>query len=103
MPEKFAGKYVRVVLRTGREALWNALNPQLLVRINATVVQALDTNHHSFLLSFSAQPGTIYTLDFEAYAGREHGTQCARYRNHNKPARRAGRDSKRPASQQNWR
>lgn len=75
VPEEFAGKYVRVVLRTGREALWNALNPQLLVRVNGTVVQALDTNHHSFPLSFDAQPGTVYKLDFETYAGREYDTQ----------------------------
>ena len=75
VPEEFAGKYVRVVLRTGREALWNALNPQLLVRVNGTVVQALDTNHHSFPLSFSAQAGTVYKLDFETYAGREYDTQ----------------------------
>lgn len=75
VPEEFAGKYVRVILRTGREALWNALNPQLLVRVNGTVVQALDTNHHSFPLSFSAQSGTVYKLDFETYAGREFDTQ----------------------------
>ena len=75
IPDRFAGKYIRVRLRTGREALWNALNPQLLVRVNGAVVQALDTNHHSFALSFEAEPGAVYKLDFETYAGREYDTQ----------------------------
>ena len=57
---------------TGREGAWNPLNPQLLVRINGEVCQALDTNHSDFCLAFSAEPGRKYELDFEAYAGREY-------------------------------
>lgn len=72
VPEQYAGKYVRCRLITGREGVWNALNPQLLARVNGKVCQALDTNHSDLVLSFSAQPGEVYDLDFEAYAGREY-------------------------------
>lgn len=75
IPASFAGQYVRVQLRTCREGIWNAINPQVLVRVNGTIVQALDSNHDSFPLTFSAKPGTRYRLDFEAYAGREVGNR----------------------------
>ena len=38
---------------------------QVLVRVNGQIVQALDSNHNSFPLSFSAEAGTRYHLDFE--------------------------------------
>lgn len=75
VPAEFAGRYVRACLHTCREGIWNAINPQLLVRVNGEIVQALDSNHDSFPLSFSAQPGAQYHLDFEAYAGREVGNR----------------------------
>ncbi|MBD5511393.1 MAG: alpha-mannosidase [Lachnospiraceae bacterium] len=73
IPEAYEGKCVRGKLVTGREGGWNALNPQFLLRINGHVVQALDTNHQTFLLSASAKAGETYKLEFEAYAGRERG------------------------------
>ena len=72
IPAQYDGKYVRCRLVTGREDMWNGTNPQLLVRINGEVKQALDTNHHDVALTFSARAGERYTLDFEAYAGREY-------------------------------
>lgn len=78
MPECFTGRYVRCRLITGREGFWNGLNPQLLVRVNGSVVQALDTNHQDFPLSFHAKPGEHFTLDFEAYAGREYDNRSFR-------------------------
>lgn len=78
MPERYAGKYVRCRLLTGREGFWNGLNPQLLVRVNGKVVQALDSNHQDFALSFHAEPGESYALDFEAYAGREYDNRSFR-------------------------
>lgn len=72
VPERYAGQYVRCRLITGRENFWNGLNPQLLVRVNGAVKQALDTNHQDFALAFEARPGDVYELDFEAYAGREY-------------------------------
>lgn len=73
IPETYEGKCVRGKLVTGREGAWNALNPQFLLRVNGRVVQALDTNHQTFLLSTSARAGETYILEFEAYAGRELG------------------------------
>ena len=75
IPPEYAEHYVRVRLRTCREGIWNAINPQVLVRVNGQIVQALDSNHNSFPLSFSAEAGTRYHLDFEVYAGREVGNR----------------------------
>ena len=73
IPDDYEGKCVKCHLTTGREKLWNALNPQFLVYVNGQIQQALDTNHQTFCLSDSAVPGETYTLEFEAYAGREIG------------------------------
>lgn len=73
IPEEYEGKFVRCKLSTGREGGWNAINPQFLLTINGRVVQALDTNHQTFILSQAAKAGDTYTLEFEAYAGREIG------------------------------
>ena len=75
VPSQYAGHYVRVQLRTCREDIWNAINPQVLVRVNGQIIQALDSNHNSFPLSFSAEAGTQYRLDFEVYSGREVGNR----------------------------
>lgn len=71
IPESYAGKRACIRLVTGRENAWNSLNPQFLVIMNGQVVQALDTNHHSFTLSMEAVPGTAYEILFQGYAGRE--------------------------------
>ncbi len=73
IPKIYEGKCVRCMLITGREGEWNALNPQLLVKVNGRVVQGLDTNHHSFLLSSCAEENEKYVMEFEAYSGRENG------------------------------
>lgn len=75
IPEKYAGKCVKCHLRVGREHTGNSLNPQFLVCVNGHVVQALDTNHHEFLIQNPAQPGSVFELEFEAYAGREYDNQ----------------------------
>ncbi len=71
IPPEFEGKNVKCSLATGRENLWNPLNPQFLVYINGHPVQALDTNHVIFELAKEAVVGDEYVLEFEAYAGRE--------------------------------
>lgn len=73
IPGAYEGKCVKCKLSTGREGGWNALNPQFLLKVNGRVIQALDTNHQEFLLSSCAEAGDTYTLEFEAYAGREIG------------------------------
>ncbi len=73
IPAEFEGKNVRCHLLTGREKGWNALNPQFLLKLNGKVVQAMDTNHQTFILSMDAKAGDVYTIELEAYAGREIG------------------------------
>lgn len=73
IPEEYEGKNVRCRLRTGREAGWNALNPQFLLKLNGRVVQAMDTNHQTFILSMNAHAGETYEIEMEGYAGREIG------------------------------
>lgn len=72
IPEEYAGETVRGHLKTGRQG-WNALNPQFLLKINGKVIQALDTNHQTFLLEKDAKAGDTFYMEFEAYSGREIG------------------------------
>lgn len=66
-------KGLNAILITGREKFWNALNPQFLLYINGSVRQRLDTNHQTLCLSHSAIAGETFTVELEAYAGRELG------------------------------
>ncbi|GHU79323.1 alpha-mannosidase [Clostridia bacterium] len=65
VPEEFSGLDVSLSVRTGREGLWDASNPQFLVYLNGEIYQGLDTNHHDVLL----QAGKEYDVCLYAYAG----------------------------------
>lgn len=65
-PDLFRGRTVLNV-RTGREAEWEAVNPQIVVWVDGRIEQAFDTRHHDLVLSDSAEPGRAWDILFEAY------------------------------------
>ncbi|MEA5068721.1 MAG: alpha-mannosidase, partial [Christensenellaceae bacterium] len=67
VPQGFRGR-VKLCVKTGREGLWEAVNPQILVAINGRVESAFDTRHPSIVLQERAQPGAAFDVRFEAYA-----------------------------------
>ena len=52
-------------VRTGREGLWDAENPQFIVYVDGEIVQALDVNHTSVPIAKAGE----YELYLYAYAG----------------------------------
>lgn len=73
IPEKFDGRTVVYEVRTGREADWDALNPQFLLYINGQLVQGLDVNHREVILSENAKAGEVYHIVLHAYSGMKEG------------------------------
>ena len=69
VPAEAAGKRLIVELRTGREGLWDALNPQFLAYVNGKVSCGLDVNHREIFLTDNAVPGETYHLLLSAYTG----------------------------------
>jgi alpha-mannosidase len=67
VPEGFRGR-VRLCVRTGREGLWEAVNPQILAFVGGQAKAAFDTRHPSVVLEEKARPGTVYEIRFEAYS-----------------------------------
>lgn len=74
VPENFRGR-VKLCVRTGREGLWEAVNPQILVSINGRVEAAFDTRHTSIVLK-DARPGTAYDVRFDAYSQKPEAHQA---------------------------
>lgn len=71
IPEAYEGKCVKMMLSTGREGLWNANNPQIMLTVNGESLQTLDTNHKTFYISQCGKAGEKITVEFEAYSGRQ--------------------------------
>ena len=65
-PDAFRGQTV-LSIRTGREAEWEALNPQIVVWVDGRIEQAFDTKHHDLVLSDRAEPGKAWEFLFEGY------------------------------------
>lgn len=66
VPEEFTGRTV-IRVRTGREAEWEAINPQFLVWVDGRIEQAFDTKHTSLVLSQQPQHGRTYQVYMQAY------------------------------------
>ncbi|MDD6175457.1 MAG: hypothetical protein PUC59_06830, partial [Firmicutes bacterium] len=64
VPQEWKGE-VRFALRTGKEGLWDARNPQFIAYLNGVLTQGLDVNHTELLLPELAE----FDLDLYAYAG----------------------------------
>jgi alpha-mannosidase len=67
VPEGFRGR-VRLSVKTGREGLWEAVNPQILAFVDGRAVAAFDTRHPSIVLQETARPGEMYAVQFDAYS-----------------------------------
>ncbi len=69
IPDQFAGQPTALVMRTGYEGEWDALNPQFLAYVNGEVVQGLDVNHRELLLTEKAKAGDVYEVYLWGYTG----------------------------------
>ncbi len=74
IPDEYAGKHVVFRIRTGREGLWDATNPQMLCFVNQKIRQGIDVNHQSIEIATSAIAGDEYEIALLAYSGIETGT-----------------------------
>lgn len=70
IPESFAGKTLWVAVAT-QVRFWDAVNPQFLAFVDGAVVQGLDCNHREIRLFKHAKAGDTFTLDLQAYTGRD--------------------------------
>jgi len=66
VPESFTGR-TTIRLRTGREAEWEAVNPQFVVSVDGRIEQAFDTKHTSLVLSDAPEHGRTYEVYLEGY------------------------------------
>ena len=69
VPDFLDGKCVTYFLFTGREGGWDAVNPQFEAYVNGKLVQGLDVNHRSFVLSEEARAGERFRIALRAYTG----------------------------------
>ena len=66
VPETFRDRTV-LAIRTGREAEWEAVNPQFVVWVDGRIEQAFDTKHHELVLLDAPEPGRAFDVLFEGY------------------------------------
>lgn len=66
IPEDFHGQ-ATLVARTGREAEWEAVNPQFVVKVNGRIEQAFDTKHTTCVLMEHAAPGARFDVELNGY------------------------------------
>ncbi len=67
VPDDFHGRVI-LKIRTGREAEWEAVNPQFVARVNGRIEQAFDTRHTSLTLAAEAKPGETFSVVLNGYA-----------------------------------
>ena len=66
VPDTFRDRTVLRIL-TGREAEWEAVNPQIVVWVDGRIEQAFDTKHHELVLADRPEGGKAYDILFEGY------------------------------------
>ncbi len=69
IPDDFDGKCVVYDMVTGREGLWDATNPQFTIFVNGKLVQGLDVNHRSIILTKKAVAGKKFRIILSAFTG----------------------------------
>lgn len=71
IPQQFDGQPVALVITTGFEGEWDALNPQFVGYVNGKLIQGLDVNHRELLLTQAARAGEVFTIYLRAYSGMQ--------------------------------
>ncbi|NLG25615.1 MAG: alpha-mannosidase, partial [Clostridiales bacterium] len=66
VPEGYLGRAV-LTARTGREAGWEALNPQFVVWVDGRIEQAFDAKHTELTLQTQASPGQTFEFLLNGY------------------------------------
>ena len=69
IPPEMDGACVAFEITTGREKEWDATNPQFTLYLDGKLLQGLDVNHRSVVLSESAVAGNVYRLTLSAFSG----------------------------------
>jgi len=69
IPKDFKDQWVVYELKTGREGLWDATNPQFTIYVNGFRRQGLDVNHREVLLTEKAEPGETFRIVLSAFTG----------------------------------
>ncbi len=72
VPEEEAGKALRLHVKTQIDEWDDARNPQFLLFVNGEATQGLDMNHRMVHLTESAEAGTEWQFDLQAYTGILH-------------------------------
>ncbi len=68
VPDHMAGQKVVFHISTGHKAGWDISNPQFIIWVNGQLVQGLDVNHRSTVLSDDAKPGDSYEILLQGYS-----------------------------------
>lgn len=69
--EKYNNKCVVFELNTGKEESWDATNPQFTIYVNGQLIQGLDINHRSIILSENAKVGQEFRIVLSAFTGTQ--------------------------------
>lgn len=69
IPEEYKDQCVVYELKTGREGLWDATNPQFTIYVNGERRQGLDVNHREIILTERAAAGEIFQIVLSAFTG----------------------------------
>lgn len=72
VPERMEGKTLALRVSTGFIG-WDATNPQFLLFVNGRVVQGLDVNHETVVLTRGAKAGETFRIDLYGYTGMQDG------------------------------
>ena len=74
IPVSMDGKCVVYELLTGREAEWDATNPQFSIFVNGIRKQGMDVNHREVLLTECAKAGEKFRIVLSAFTGTQNFT-----------------------------
>ncbi len=69
--EQYKDKCVVFEINTSRDSLWDKSNPQLSIYVNGKLIQGLDINHRSIILSEKARVGDRYKILLSAFTGTQ--------------------------------
>lgn len=71
IPQEFQNQCVVYECKTGREGLWDAVNPQFTIYVNGVRKQGLDVNHREVILTEKATAGEEFRIVLSAFTGEK--------------------------------